>query len=91
VVATTRQLFNGLRTFRNQLALKLGADVTRCPQDVRVMSNATLAAVSVLAKALTDAGVITVAQLQAAADNALGPDGSVWDPEVPTDQIPAGP
>jgi hypothetical protein len=87
-VATTRQLFDGLRIFRNRLALNVGADVTRCPQDVRAKSNATLAAVAVLAKALIDAGVITPAQLQAAASGALGADGSTWDPEVPTDQVP---
>jgi hypothetical protein len=87
-VTTTRQFFDSLRTFRNRLAFSLGTDVTRCPQDLRAMSNATLAAVAVLAKALTDAGVITPAQLQAAAGNALGSDGSTWDPEVPTDQVP---
>lgn len=88
-MASTRTYFNQFRDFRNALALSLGADVSRCPQDVRVMCNATLAAVAVLAKALIDAGVITAVQLQASATNGLGTDGSTWDPEVPTDQLPA--
>lgn len=94
-MAVARTFFDAFRTFRNQAAMIMGTDVTRCPEDVRAMSNADLAAVAVLAKVLVEKGVITGAQLQAAANAALGgmggvpaADGSVWDPEVPTDQIP---
>jgi hypothetical protein len=87
-VAVARTLWESLRTFRNQVALRMGTDVTRAPQDVRALGNANLATVAVLAKVLLDNNVITAAQLNAAAAAALGADGSVWDPETPTDHLP---
>jgi hypothetical protein len=79
-MATVRQYFNALRATRNQVALFMGADLTSTPKDMRSGDNAGLAAVAVVIKALTDKGVISDAELQAAQTAALA---DLWDTEPP--------
>jgi hypothetical protein len=80
-VATTRQYWNQLRTTRNQIGLLMGADVTALSVEQRILSNATLAVIALVVKALTDKGVLADADLVTARNNALGADGSAWDME----------
>jgi lipid-binding SYLF domain-containing protein len=81
-MATTRQVWDGLRTVRNQVAARLGVDVTTSSKEARAMGNANLAMVAVVVKVLIDKGLITGAELQAAANAAAsGADGSSWDDE----------
>jgi hypothetical protein len=80
-MASTRAYWNNLKNIRDQIALSMGADVSQADKDTRAISNATLAAVSILAKTLTDKGVVTDAELLARANAALGADGSFWDDE----------
>jgi hypothetical protein len=81
-MATTRQVWDGLRAARNTIAARMGVDVTTSSKEVRAMGNANLAAVAVLAKTLIDKGLITGADLQATAAGATGgADGSSWDDE----------
>jgi len=77
-MATVRVYFANLRDLVNDLGRRLGADLPRSPFDQRVGDAGTLAAVAVLAKALTDKGVLTDADLLAAVDTARG---EVWPQE----------
>lgn len=77
-MATVRQYWNALRATRNTLALRLGIDLTASSKELRATSGSDLAAVAIVIKALTDKGVISDAELQAAQQAALA---DAWDDE----------
>jgi hypothetical protein len=83
-MATVRTYFTVLRDLANQLGLALGSNLTTLPKDARVGDAASLAAVAILCKALTDNGVLTDAQLQAAVAVAKS---ETW-PDEPFDPPP---
>lgn len=83
-MATTRQYWNALKNTRDAIAITMGTDVTMLQPGARAISNATLATVAIVVKALTDKGVISDAELTAARNAALG---DVWDREKPTDEV----
>jgi hypothetical protein len=76
-----------LQATRDVIALAMGSDVRHTPPDMRALSNATLAITASLMKALLDNGVLTMDQVQAATDAALGADGTAWDAELATDDV----
>lgn len=86
-MATTRQYYNQLRITRNQVCQLMGVDPMSLPSDRRLTSNATLAVVAVLIKALTDNNVLTDAQLSAAQATALA---ELWAFEPPQDPVQTG-
>jgi hypothetical protein len=54
-----------MRQVQRRVGVKMGCDVDRAPQPVRVALATVLCLIAVLVKTLVDAGVITDAQLQA--------------------------
>lgn len=80
-MASTRNYWNHLKDVRDQIALDMGIDSSLASKESRAISNATLACVAILAKTLTDEGVLTDAELLARANAALAADGSIWDDE----------
>jgi|1185.fasta_scaffold03724_4 hypothetical protein len=79
-MASTRQYWNALKSTRNAIALDMGVQESLTPKDMRASDNAGLAAVAIVIKALTDKGVLTDAELQAAQAAALA---DIWDEEHP--------
>lgn len=79
-MATVQQYFNALRTTRNTLCGLLGVSFPDTEKTVRTLSSSDLACLAVVVKALTDKGVITDADLQAAQASALT---GAWDAEPP--------
>lgn len=79
-MATTVTYYRQLKNARDTIAAALGVDVRSVQTETRAMSNAVLACLAILIKALTDNGVLTDAQLQAAVQTALA---EAWDPEPP--------
>jgi hypothetical protein len=63
-MADVRVYFNALRHLSNDLGFFLGCDLPTTPKDMRVGDAGSLAGIAVLAKALTDNGILTDAQLQ---------------------------
>lgn len=84
-----RTYWDLLGVSRDVIAKAMGTDIRFSPPDARAYANATLGIIAALAKALVDNGIITADQLQAATDAALGADGTAWDYEVPSDDVPA--
>lgn len=78
-MATVRVYFNSLRNLYHDLGRFLGSDLTSLPKDQRVGDISALAGIAVLAKALTDNGILTDAQLQAAMTMARS---EVWPDEL---------
>jgi hypothetical protein len=79
-MATPRQYWNAVRNVRNAVCLAMGTDFTFAPPQLRALSNADLAALVIVIKALTDNGILTDAQLQAA-QQAIA--AELWDVEAP--------
>lgn len=79
-MATVRAYWNALRNTRNAVAVRLGCDIAGADASIRAVSGADLACIAVLVKVLTDKGVITDADLQAAQAVVLA---DVWDTEPP--------
>ena len=79
-MTTARQYWGALRTTRNQIAQAMGTWIPSLPVEARAVSNADMALVGIVMKALVDNNVLTDAQLQAAQAAALA---EVWDPEAP--------
>jgi len=71
-VATLPVYMAKLKDLCMAVGWKMGYDLTREPKSVRVGLFSTQAGLAVLIKTLTDAGVITDAQLQATLDAATG-------------------
>lgn len=86
-MASTRAYYNNLKTVRDKIALDMGIDSLYASKESRAISNATLACVAILAKTLTDKGLVTDAELLTRANAALSADGSFWDDE-PINPIP---
>jgi hypothetical protein len=87
-MVSARTHWNTLKSARDIVAAAMGADISVTQQEMRVLSNSTLAAAAVLAKCLIDNGVITAQQLTDTANAvALGSDGSLWDREMSSDQV----
>jgi hypothetical protein len=85
-MATTRQYWNAVKTTRNTISLDMGTYLPSMEPTVRAGLNADLAVVAIVIKALTDNGILTDAQLQAAQVSALA---DIWDQEPPIAPIPA--
>jgi hypothetical protein len=86
-VATVRTYWDTLGPTRDLIALAMGTDLQTTPPDMRSQSNATLAVVAALVKALVEDGVLTAEQLQTVLDAAQGADGSTWAVEAQTDDV----
>lgn len=90
-MASSRSYWDHFKATRDAIALDMGIQSNLASKEARAMSNATLATVAILAKLLSDKGVVTDAELLARSNAALGADGSFWDdepinppPELPT-------
>ncbi len=95
-MATIKQYMKSMWTNQKIIAQKLGLDLRWSDQQTRVMALSTDACIAVLVKTLTDKGVITDQELQAAAAllqnadfpqlpshvSAPGDDGVVPDPDL---------
>lgn len=81
-MATVRAYLTALGTTRNQVAALFGTDIAQLPKEIRASSNANLVCIALVVKALTDKGVITPADLQAAQAAVLA---DVWtqEPSLP--------
>lgn len=81
-MATVRNYYLNLKDARDQICSWLGSTAATRPSDQRALTNATLAAVAIVVKALTDNGAITDAQLLAAKNAALA---DIWNVEPPSE------
>lgn len=77
-MATARQYWNGLKTVRDAVALRLGVDIPGSNVGIRAASGGDLAALAVVLKVLTDKGLVSDAEWQAAQAAALA---EIWDRE----------
>jgi hypothetical protein len=69
-MSTVHGYLGTMQTLEQRVGLTMGCDITQLPKDIRVGDIATTAMVAVICKALTDNGILTDAQLQAAVDAA---------------------
>lgn len=77
-MASVRTYWNALVSTRNAVASRLGVDVPTTDKALRAISNADVAVIAVVVKALTDKGVLTDDDLTAARQSAIG---DVWNEE----------
>jgi hypothetical protein len=64
-VASVKTYLNTMLAVEQKIAVKLDSDISQLGKEFRVLNLAILAVIAVIVKTLTDAGVITDAQLQA--------------------------
>jgi hypothetical protein len=76
-MASVRQYQATLRSWQNWVAVQMGTDLTTAPVALRAIAAADAAILGVLVKALVDKGVVTEAEIAAAADSATADPGWV--------------
>jgi hypothetical protein len=64
-MASVKTYLNTMLAVEQKIAVKLDSDISQLGKEFRVLNLAILAVIAVIVKTLTDAGVITDAQLQA--------------------------
>jgi hypothetical protein len=64
-MASVKTYLNTMLAVEQKIAIKLDSDISQLSKEFRVLNLAILAVIAVIVKTLTDAGVITDAQLQA--------------------------
>lgn len=79
-MATVRQYWTTFKNMQFNVADRFGVNLRQAPVATRVIANTDAVLVAVLAKALTDKGVLTDADLTEAWRSAR--DDNVWDPEI---------
>lgn len=78
-MTSAREYFDTLKTARDAIGTKMGVIIPGADFSLRVVADADLAVVGILAKRLVDSGAFTDAQLQSAIAAAVnGTDGSTW-------------
>ncbi len=77
-MATVSQYFNSIRNMQVAIARRFGIEPRMIGLESRALAAANIATTAVLIKALTDNGVLTDAQLQAAWQTAQA---ETWQPE----------
>jgi hypothetical protein len=64
-MASVKTYLTNMLAVEQKIAIKLDSDISQLGKEFRVLNLAILAVIAVIVKTLTDAGVITDAQLQA--------------------------